>query len=716
MIRMLRTWHGCLFLITALLLITVMGVTIRAALLMEQRVQWVLHTEETIARFLKLRGLLSEVESDERGHLITGSQPLLDRFSAERQKISEQLDDLRVATQDNEAQQALLSEIEELIGARFRMLDRVLAMHKANEPAEKISPLIREGSEMMAALLRRMDEGLDAEARLFHERESGRREQVRTLTVTTVGSLLLALGTAIVGYMQFHRSSKEALRVAALEAQKLRAERSEHMKSRFLASMSHEIRTPMNAILGFAELLSDSKLSERDKTYVQSIRTSGKALLELINDVLDLSRLEAARMPLKPQPSNVRAVVESARVMIAQAAAEKGLKLAFRVSSDVPENLLIDEMRVRQVLLNLATNAVKFTSEGSVKVEVFCDPSEADSPMVDLTIQVTDTGIGIAPEEQQSVFSAFERAVSADHLAAQGTGLGLSITQRLVEMMRGKIKLRSAPGEGSTFTVILPRVPLAAMPEHTEDSQPVDFNLLKPSRILIADDLAANRDLLAGYFAGSHHHLIFAKDGMEALDRAQLEKPDLILMDIRMPRMDGTWARQLLQDSETGKRIPVIAQTASSLSGQSERFIKFFDGYLRKPFSRRELFLTLEHYLKRKPNDTQPLVAKIIGEAAALPSSLEQAATWSRLASDLKTAEQPTAERLCETLPMLEIMAFARGLRGRADADSCSPLRDYVDKLMRAADAFELEAVESQLKEFPKLVSRLAMQPSPTIT
>ena len=706
---MLRTWHGWLFILTALLLAVVMGATLRTAMVMEQSFQWVLHSDEVMARFFELRSTLNEAESNERAYLITGDKAALDTFQVPRRRVEEQLDHLRLMTMDNEPQQQLLQEIELLIKVRFEQLDIVIDKKKAGARSTELAPLVRDGSKLMQLLLQGMDEGLERESDLFDQRETGRRTQLRSMNITTIGSGVLALGTAVVGFVLLRRSQKDALRAAALATQKVKAERSDHMKSRFLANMSHEIRTPMNAILGFTELLAGSTLNERDQRYVKSIQTSGKALLDLINDILDLSRLEAGRMPLSPQPLDLRETVESVRVLLSQTVDSKGIRLHCQTAPEVPETLLLDGLRIRQVLTNLVSNAVKFTSEGGITVEAFGSLVEGDAPFFDLTLRVSDTGVGIAPEDMDRIFSAFEQAAASDAHAAQGTGLGLSITHRLVEMMGGKITVHSTPEQGSIFTITVPRVPVGATPAPKVEDEVCDLNQLQPARILVVDDLASNRDILAAFFEGTHHHLLFAGDGLEAMDQAQKGRPDLILMDIRMPNMDGTWARQLLKDDPATSHIPVIAQTASSMAGESERLKKFFDGYLRKPFSRKKLFTALAMHLPLAETRASP--APVNSHQSPAPSfTAEQTAAWNQLAVDLRASEAGTAARLSETLPMLEIAAFARQLRGLADKHQCEPLRRYVDTLLRAVDAFDLTAVERQLKDFPALLSKLAVR------
>lgn len=476
--------------------------------------------------------------------------------------------------------------------------------------------------------------------------------------------------------------------------------------------MSHEIRTPMNAIIGFADLLNGLIHDERAKGYLRAIQSSGRSLLDLINDILDISRIEAGKLSLRPEPANVHEIVEGVAVVVKKLAEDKGLALETKIERQVPTMLEVDSLRLRQILLNLTSNAVKFTSKGKVKIHVTTLNEPKVGERCDLQIQVSDTGMGIAKEDSERIFSAFEQISSQSRSGAQGTGLGLSITRRLVDLMDGEITVASEPGKGSIFTVILPGIPLSEKPQDPPSEHSADFNRLRPATILVVDDNATNRELVAGYLHGTHHEMLFAQDGMEALDLARTAKPDVILMDIRMPRMDGKWARQILREDERTSSIPVIAQTASSMPEESARLREMFDGYLRKPFHQKQLFRELEGVLGpatirfTTPEEQDPV-------SLDFPPNVMEAldanttASWPGLAPRLKILEEGDVSRFLDTSPMLEIASFGHQLHQEAARHDCPPLARYASALFTAAEAFEVDQVERLLRDFPAFTRRI---------
>jgi len=707
---MTRFWHNWLFILAAGLLVIMLASTLRSARLMEESVGWVLHTGQVSAELFKLRSQFSEAESVVRGHAIVGVNDPEPDLNKMREGIEQSLHTLRNETLDNQAQQQVLKDLELVISERFGVLAQILGKLKSDPAA--VPPLVKEGSEKSAAVLSIIDSALDRETTLSKTHEKLRNDRLSSMGIAAIGSGVLALVTAAAGIIVLQRSQKQTLRAAQLEVEKTRAEQSDEQKSRFLANMSHEIRTPMNAILGFTDLLADSVYTERERSYVNAIQTSGRSLLELINDILDLSRIEAGKLHLNTQAVELRELVESVRVLLSHQISSRGIDLVCRTGAEVPSSLMLDGLRVRQILLNLVSNAIKFTSAGSIKVEAFGSLEKEGGSTFHLQFRVTDTGSGIAQEDMDRIFSAFEQAAASDAQAAQGTGLGLSITQRLVQLMGGTIDVESKVNEGSVFHVSLPGVAIGASAVRPGGRASNDLNEFQPARILVVDDIDTNRDLIAGYFAGTHHELFFAGDGMEAITKAQDEKPDVILMDVRMPKMDGTWARELLKANGSTRKIPVIAQTASSMSEESERLQKFFDGYLRKPFNRTQLHQALAAHLKPVEGGiaaatatVSPLSMPAVGTGSRTGES--QTSAWPELIAGLRLYEGKTIPRLQDTLPMLEVGAFARLLHDRASLAKCTPLREYADKLLHAAEEFELDTVEWLLRMFHELLDSL---------
>lgn len=732
---MTRIWYGWLFGLSVILMVLAMAATIRSVMLADLSVQKVTHSSTVIEAFLGLRSSLSDSVASGRLYAVTGSDADYELMHRHRLAVNGFLADVQTLTADNPTQQGLLASIQNVVKERLKLYTRLEEIRKGPDPLHEVLPLLEDGRRVTGSMFEMIDACIAEEHKVYNQRDAEQRYRLQSTLTTAIGSGVLALLTACWGFLLLRRSQIEALRNAKLELEKAKAERADQLKSRFLANMSHEIRTPMNAILGFADLLEDMVPAGRQHDYVEAIRTSGHSLLELINDILDLSRIEAGKLTLVPQPVDIREIVEALRVVLQQQAVTKGLQLTCTTDPEVPQTLLIDGLRLRQILLNLTTNAVKFTSLGSVTVEVFGSLERKDGPHFHLQIRVSDTGVGIAPEHMARIFEPFEQAQPGEATARQGTGLGLNITQKLVELMGGTIDAASKLGEGSVFFVSIPSVPIGATPEAASLPLESDLNLLPPSHILVVDDQVSNRSLLEGFFLNTHHRLTMASDGMEAMELARILKPDLILMDVRMPRMDGTWARELLKADPEMRAIPVIAQTASSMADDAERLKKFFDGYLRKPFSRAQLFAALSVHLKSmepsKPviPEEKPVVVVETGQATTVlqntppaevaapkeevdtepldPPEGKSAADWTSLVHELKAHASTTVPRLLETLPMLEVSAFARQISSKARACSCPPALDYAATLLHAAEEFEVDIVEQALRKFDSFVEGL---------
>lgn len=334
------------------------------------------------------------------------------------------------------------------------------------------------------------------------------------------------------------------------------------MKSAFLANFSHEIRNPLNALLGFTELLKQETAEQRLKKYVEAIDAGGRTLLGIINDVLDLSKVEAGRLEIHVAPVDLRVILSETHALFAHRAAQKNLEFIEEVDASVPPLLLLDELRLRQVLYNAVTNAIKFTSKGSIRITARCAPSETAPDKKVLTLAVIDTGIGIPAEDHQRIFEPFAQRVGQNPLLG-GTGLGLAISKRLTELMGGHLEMESALWKGSTFRFIFPEVEEAPREIHKPAARIGDLAEFKPLKVLVIDDLESNRELLKEYFQRAGHLVWDAADAEQGIVSAQTHPPDIILLDYRLPGMDGREAARHLKIDSRTKDIPVVFLSGS---------------------------------------------------------------------------------------------------------------------------------------------------------
>lgn len=459
---------------------------------------------------------------------------------------------------------------------------------RARELLRLPQPLDRPGAPM-AEVLVRLGPGPDAAALTSQERlrADGTAIETQILPLPDGGTLLTCADV----------TAQHTMAAAQAEA-RAAAEAASRAKSDFLANMSHEIRTPMNGVVGMVQVLRHSGLTDKQREMCEIITRSANALLTVLNDILDYSKLEAGKIVLEPLPCRVQELVSDVAQLLRGAAGAKGIGLQVILRAEPPP-VLIDPTRLRQVLVNLLSNAVKFSENGEITITLDSEPDPEAEGHARLRIAVRDQGIGITPEALANLFTRFTQADASSTRRFGGSGLGLSISRELTRMMGGDISVWSQADEGSEFTIRL-SLPIVELPATTdEDTAEIPLGPKRDLSILVAEDDEINRVVIANFLQPDGHKVSFAFNGVDAVLAVRRQSFDLILMDVMMPGMDGPTATTRIRGMDgPSARIPIIALTANAMSGDRERYMAAgMNGYVSKPINRRELHRTIERLL-----------------------------------------------------------------------------------------------------------------------
>ena len=470
-------------------------------------------------------------------------------------------------------------------------------------------------------------------------------------------------------------------------------------KSDFLSNMSHEIRTPMNAILGFTELLDESIEDKRLKSYITTIKSSGQTLLYLINDILDLSKIESGKLEIVNSQVNIKNLFEETLNIFKLKAQEKDLRLELNIDSKLPHSLLLDSHRLKEILINLIGNALKFTDSGYVKVNLYVNQVVEHESKINITIEVEDSGIGIDKKNQDKIFNIFEQTEKQDIKKYGGTGLGLAISKKLAYLMDGSLTVESELGHGSKFIVKLNNIDIASISENNFSSyEDFDYKniVFKDSSIMVVDDIYENRALIKESIRLSNITFYEASNGKEAIKLASEVELDLIFMDIRMPEMNGyTATKEIKKFSDT----PIVALTASIMQDELDKLSKNnFDGYLRKPVSKSELYKSMSQYLKHdniqeKIEITQTNEKKDIENLSEL--------------IEYKNKLQSLYEEAIVTNDIQKIEIFAKMLLDVSQTHRVSELIKLSNKLLEHIDSFDINGINSTLNDVNNHLKKL---------
>ncbi|MCM8528521.1 MAG: ATP-binding protein [Lentisphaeraceae bacterium] len=477
----------------------------------------------------------------------------------------------------------------------------------------------------------------------------------------------------------------------------LQAKEANESKSRFLANMSHDIRTPLNAVLGFSQLLEERNLDTESKSYVKRIRKSSISLLELINDILDLSKVEAGKLSLQYKSVSVKRLFEELEQVFSLKTDTARISFKTAVDTEFPEFLDLDGSRLRQILVNLLSNAFKFTEKGEIILTASWKQGKDNTG--NLLFSVKDTGLGIPEDQQDVIFTAFEQVSGQDHEKYGGTGLGLAICLRLVQMMKGKIYLNSSLGEGSEFIIDLPEIEIS----NTEEAESVDKRQnmkisFQPAKVLIVDDMEINRKLLKAFLDQYPMEICEAVDGKDAIEKIKEFKPSLIFLDMRMPVMDGYEVIKVLSADENFKSIPVVAVTASALKEDELKLEEFCSGFLAKPLRKVDLLKQLKKFL---PHNEESIVEPVL-------TAVSDKRTNEKLHYACNKEIAPLIKTLRENPSNVNAMiALGNSLKKISDQYPVESFISWHDKLQEACDTYDITGVSELIKSYESILKEL---------
>lgn len=493
-------------------------------------------------------------------------------------------------------------------------------------------------------------------------------------------------------------------------------------QAKFLANMSHEIRTPINAVLGMNEMILREEKDPQIRSYAEDIQSAGKTLLSLINDILDLSKIESGKMEIVPVDYDVSSLLNDCYNLVVKRARDKGLLLEYDCNLSVPRRLFGDEVRIRQIIINFLTNAIKYTDAG--KVNLSLDYRREEDQKIILIIRVKDTGQGITPEDQKKIFDSFQRVKEKQNRNIEGTGLGLSITKQLLDLMQGTVEVESVYGQGSTFTVEIPQEIVIDEPlgenlySQDQDEMPVveqEVVVYPDCRTLIVDDVSMNLRVMEGLLKRTKIKIDTAISGKECLNRVCQRKYDIIFLDHMMPDLDGieTLQRMHTLEGNLNQDTPVIMLTANAISGAREEYLQAgFTDYLTKPVDGKHIEKILKKYLpeERHKSNVSALQEKYpfldvetgMGFSGGNEEFYEEI-----LAMFVEGDKTKDFEKCLEQKDWQHYQRHAHGLKGTAGAIGATALSKFAAEMENAAAKEEEEKIISYHDKFMALYHKV---------
>lgn len=669
--------------------------TVRSGMALRASVADLQAAEASIAKTQSMLATFGKTESFGLRWLLSLRGDYLLRYRADMQRLDAELAELRLTASDPSSQ-AIIGRLQSLARERWRFNDQTIAV-AVTEGTEATIERIRSGGGVeFGDGIRALAEALEAGKRAERDALQARVQRERTQAAATVlATSAMAAALALAAFAATRRERRLIRAAANAELAQTRAEEASRQKSLFLANMSHEIRTPMNAIFGFSQLLARRVSDPQLQEYVAIIRTSGDSLLALINDILDLSRIEAGKMELALEPTDIADLVQSTAAVFLQPAEDAGLSLVVDIQPALPM-LRVDAHRLRQVVGNLLGNAVKYSHEGQISLR--CGGQSVAPGEHALWLEVEDQGPGIGELSQERLFEPFLRDPSAERSGTPGSGLGLSIVKRLIDLMGGTVQLLRSDACGSCFRIDLPQLTEADDAYVAAQAAALpDFSAFAGRRVLVADDVAWNRRLIAAYLVGAGIELDEAEDGAQAVAALDENPPDLVLMDLRMPVMDGHAACAAMRQRK-GAALPIIALSASGPELGNDGVGARFDAYLSKPVAAAALHACLLQWLPAGPRSSEHAPAAPGAAAAGVPALDAAGARALRLR--IVDASQ--------TLRLSELRALALDLESAAGAGPVPALAHSSKRLVQCVAQFDLSGCERELAVLDRLLADAA--------
>ena len=492
-----------------------------------------------------------------------------------------------------------------------------------------------------------------------------------------------------------------------LKLAKIKADEASRAKSEFLANMSHEIRTPMNSVLGFSELLSNMVDDELQKSYLNSIKSSGKSLLILINDILDLSKIEAGKLDVEYELISLESLFEELETLFSLKLLEKGLEYISEIEPSVPHLIFNDESRLRQLLINLLSNAIKFTEKGYVKIQASAGNQtiENNKQYCNLIICIEDTGIGIPKKSLKKIFEPFTQQEGQSSKKFGGTGLGLTISRKLIDLMDGRIEVESTVGKGSKFSLIFENIEYTTDGLTREESLKLSPNSIEfhGSTVLIVDDIDENRLFLKGILMNYNLKLLEAENGKQAISIINATSPDLIITDLRMPELDGYQLKNYLDRHKELRDIPTLAVSALVLNHNIDKVKEHkFCGFLSKPFHIEELLLELTKYLPY-----EKIEEEIMSEDKIDTDNLNiKVRDIEKLLAQIGLLDEAHAS-IKNQQAMDDVKLFSDKCLTIAKENNIEVLKDYGNALKRTVNTLDVELMLDLINNYEKLITKI---------